>query len=202
MSTTSYVTELVVFDASEAYQKDNKAAQGLVDVLNKTDGKIATWHGPGVEDPTKGYLWVRWESLDAHKALMDSPTYPDLIASMKPCLAGEFEMVHVKFNKDPLEALNAPATEVVTVTLKEGKSEVDITAFLEQGSKMELPGASASAYGPVVEKPGSFIMIVGWSSVEAHQKVREERTEEAAKVLAGVLQIADIKVAHAKLTKY
>ncbi|KZT23142.1 hypothetical protein NEOLEDRAFT_1031779, partial [Neolentinus lepideus HHB14362 ss-1] len=107
-----------------------------------------------------------WESLEHHKALMDSASYAELIEPLKPGLAGQFEMVHVKFNKDPSKALGALVTEVVSIQVKEGKSEADLVELLDQASNIELPGASVFTYGPVIEKPGSYIMAVGWPSIE------------------------------------
>ncbi|EPQ52516.1 hypothetical protein GLOTRDRAFT_140239 [Gloeophyllum trabeum ATCC 11539] len=198
----SQVTELVVFAASEAYQKDNTIVNGLVDILNKTPGKINTFHGPQVEDPNKGYLFVNWESLEHHKALMASPDYPTLVEGLKPALAGDYELVHVKFDKDPTPALSAPVTEVVAIQIKEGKSEDELKKLLEQGAKIQLPGVVGSTYGPIIEKPGCYIMAVGWPSVEEHQAARQTKSEESTKVLGGVLELADFKVGHAKLTKY
>ncbi|EPQ49812.1 hypothetical protein GLOTRDRAFT_134581, partial [Gloeophyllum trabeum ATCC 11539] len=120
------VAELVLFTSSQAHQKDQGILGRSIDILNKTEGKIATYHGPEVEDPTNGYLFVLWQTLGHHKALMSGPTYPALVETLKPAVGGPFEMLHINFTKDPTPALEAPVTEVALVTLKPGKTKEEV----------------------------------------------------------------------------
>ncbi|EPQ53605.1 hypothetical protein GLOTRDRAFT_100664 [Gloeophyllum trabeum ATCC 11539] len=196
------VAELVLFTSSEAYQNDQGVLGGLIDILNKTEGKIATYHGPEVEDPTKGYLFVLWQTLEHHKALMSGPTYPALVETLKPAVGGPFEMLHINFTKDPTPALEAPVTEVALVTLKPGKTKEEVGPLLHKLTGLPTPGIVLSTWGPTVEKEETLIIAAGWESVEAHKQASKGVSGEVAQLIASIRELVDIKITHGKLKKY
>ncbi|TFK49371.1 hypothetical protein OE88DRAFT_1736993 [Heliocybe sulcata] len=192
------VSELVTFTSSEAYQKDQSVLKGLIEILDATDGKLSTYHGPQVEDPSQGYLFVQWQTYEHHVALMNAPVYPKLIETLKPAVGGPFEMVHVKFNKDVTKALEKPITEVATFTLKPGKKMEQLVPLLDQlTSTSEL-----SIWGPTLEKEDRVVLVFGWNSLEEHHEVVSKGPEELKKVLVSLNELADLKLYHSKLQKY
>ncbi|KZT28058.1 hypothetical protein NEOLEDRAFT_1239812 [Neolentinus lepideus HHB14362 ss-1] len=191
------VIELVTFTSSEAYQKDQGVLKGLIEILDATDGKISTYHGPQIEDASQGYFFVLWQSYEHHVALMNAPVYAKLIETLKPAVGGPFEMIHVRFTKNPTPVLEAPVTEVAFITLKPGKTKEQVAPLLDQ-----LTSRGLSAWGPTIEKEDTLVLTFGWASVEEHTEVISNAPEEAKQVLASIKELADIKLAHGKVKKY
>ncbi|KZT15565.1 hypothetical protein NEOLEDRAFT_1081990, partial [Neolentinus lepideus HHB14362 ss-1] len=197
----------------EAYQKDQGVLKGLIEILDATDGKISTYHGPQIEDASQAYSFVCtyafpslphrphplpvWQSYEHHIALMNAPIYAKLIETLKPAMGGPFEMIHVKFTKNPTPVLEAPVTEVAFITLKPGKTKEQVAPLLDQ-----LTSRGLSAWGPTIEKEDTLVLTFGWASVEEHTEVISKAPEEAKKVLASIKELADIKLAHGNLKKY
>jgi len=195
------VTELVFFTSSEAFRSDPASIINNVGgILGKSEGMISAYHGPEIEDPSQAYLVVLWETLEHHKALISSPSYPALMEGLKPAIGGPFEMLHAKFNKDPTKAFTAPVTEIAVLTATPGKPREEIGKLLDVISSQEPNSkVTLSTWGPVVEKEDVFILVVGWESLEAHKAVVASAPDDFKKVLAGLRDLATLKVTHAKL---
>jgi hypothetical protein len=99
---------------------------------------------------------------------MDSPEYPALIEKLKPALGGPLAMDHIPFNEDVTNALNAPVTQVITSKLKDGQAK---DGLLDAGTFTKALNEAVGAHPPVAfgeskENPGTFIVLIGWDSVE------------------------------------
>jgi len=74
---------------------------------------------------------------------------------------------HVEFLQDPFPALIAPITEILTMTLKEGKTKEDLYDVLNiLASKMDVDAPYPPvARGEIREEPGKgYALILGWNS--------------------------------------
>ena len=115
-------------------------------------------------------LWIVWETYEAHKTLMDSPEYPALIEKLKPGLGGPLVMNHIPLNVDVTNALSAPVTEVITSKLKDGKAKDgqldESTAFFTKALNEAVGAHPPIVVGESKENPGTFIVLIGWDSVE------------------------------------
>ncbi|KAG1807964.1 uncharacterized protein BJ212DRAFT_1534358 [Suillus subaureus] len=69
-------TEVIIFDTSEAFRKDISVLGPAADVVSKVDGvRRPVYTGTQIENPTTGYIFLNWESLAHHQALMAAPSY-------------------------------------------------------------------------------------------------------------------------------
>ncbi|KII84623.1 hypothetical protein PLICRDRAFT_46004 [Plicaturopsis crispa FD-325 SS-3] len=196
------VTEILTFPTSEAYRTDQSIVKPFAEAIVGSPGLISIHHGLQIEDPAVGYLFVIWESLEAHQALRNSPAQGPLLATLKPLFAGPpISVIHAKFGADPTAALNAPVTELVVSTLKEGSSFEAISDILTKMAYTELPTILGGAYGPAVEIERTFMMVAGWESVEAHREVGKVLTPDKLELLGALRAQGDSVVRHSKLSK-
>ncbi|KIK07939.1 hypothetical protein K443DRAFT_604541 [Laccaria amethystina LaAM-08-1] len=197
------VVEFASFVASEALLANHDLLEGAVDDISKVDGFISAYAGLKVEDKKTAYLAVVWETYESHKTLMDSPEYPALIEKLKPALGGPLAMDHIPFNEDVTNALNAPVTQVITSKLKDGQAK---DGLLDAGTFTKALNEAVGAHPPVAfgeskENPGTFIVLIGWDSVEAHVAARgqDPRFKEYAEKAA---PLADATVVHVNFVKH
>lgn len=198
------VVEFASFVASEALLANRDLLAGALDDVSKVNGCLRAYAGLQVEDKKTVYLAIVWETYEAHKTLMDSPEYPALIEKLKPGLGGPLVMNHIPFNEDVTNALSAPTTEVITSKLKDGQAKdalLDESASTFTKALNEAAGVHPpAAVGESKENPGTFIVLIGWDSVEAHLAAREQdpRFKEYAKKAA---PLADATVVHVNFVK-
>ena len=80
-------------------------------------------------------------------------------------------MLHCAFIGELYKALEAPVTEIVTMTLNKGASKDTLEELVQELAKAanDSPpesGAVSAAWGPCVEKDDVFFLTIGWTSVE------------------------------------
>jgi len=80
--------------------------------------------------------------------------------------------IHVAFTKSPASCVTAPVTEVMMSTTK---PEQDLITFGEicnvaLRATAEQPGCLGTSWGYSKENPRTVISLVGWASVNAHQR--------------------------------
>ena len=117
-------------------------------------------------------LRTAWESIDNHKNLIADPkAYPPVTEGSKKFFAGEVEIYHVLPTSDPLPALKAPIYEIATCIVNDPSLQSEIENVLEEmaSSVRSFPpsdGVYGAAWGPVPEKPGTHVILVGYKSIE------------------------------------
>ncbi|KAI0269756.1 hypothetical protein BC834DRAFT_863201 [Gloeopeniophorella convolvens] len=199
MASKSY--EFVFWPAGDGYRNDQSVSNPAFQFL-KDHKAEAIFHGLQVEEPAFGLIVV-WDKIQVHKDLMaDAVEYPKLLNLLKPTMGGgDIDMSHVDFLIDPTPAFKAPITEIAFTSPKTPEDKEAVQARLEQIVSLAngpTKTAFGAAYGPVVEKPDTFVLVVGWDSVEAHLAARE-----ANKELTGAAgKIANVKVRHVALSPY
>jgi heme-degrading monooxygenase HmoA len=83
---------------TEGSEKEFAAAMDArgVPILKSASGVKSVQFGRGVENPTKFLILVEWESLDAHTAFRNAPSYPEFRKVFGPYSKGgsmeHFEM--------------------------------------------------------------------------------------------------------------
>lgn len=100
---------------------------------------------------------------------MAQPNYNQTVkTALAPVVAGTLEHLHVQNLVGELDgALSAPVTEICTFKVKEGASTAD--ALGEQVAALGnllRPSTFGVAWGDCIEHPGTFVALLGWSSVE------------------------------------
>lgn len=91
------VREIAVFEVQEG-QGENfvEAYNGVAQVLNGAPGSNGATLHRGIEDPNSFTLFVEWDSVDAHTALMKEPGFKEFGDAIGPYLAGRPEVRHVE----------------------------------------------------------------------------------------------------------
>ncbi len=152
-----------------------------------------------------------WDSVQAHKDLIASPTYGPFAKHLMTIIDGHISLSHANFDPHPPSAAlsGAPVTERFTVYFSADTPEAKIKSFDENVSKFlkvlkenAENGFKAVAVGWVVEeldhegvegKAKALTGVIGWDSVEAHLKFRETPAfKENAGLLSEGVKAAEI----------
>ncbi|KAL0961362.1 hypothetical protein HGRIS_006318 [Hohenbuehelia grisea] len=201
-------TEIVTFRASEAFKKDLNLLKPVGDAVKKEEGFIQSWFGFQVEDPNIAYIFILWESYEHHKAVIDSPSYGiEIVEPLKLCVDGPlnsdaFDMTHVPFAPDVVTALSAPTTEIAYIKHKDGTTET-LHGLLEKlAEKLDkAEGARPPcAYGPSREKEGTSVLVVGWTSAEAHYE-GVAADKPPFPIIQTIQESSQVSFKHIKLSK-
>jgi hypothetical protein len=114
------------------------------------------------------YHLLAWETYEHHLALMKREGYPGIIGLAPVFGEGDPKLYHVDFIESPDTTLAQNATEVLTMTLKEGKTKEDLAAAVAVlGPKITAEEGCAKplAWGETREEPGkTFFLFLGWES--------------------------------------
>ncbi|KAG1733519.1 hypothetical protein EDB19DRAFT_1830903 [Suillus lakei] len=158
-------TEIIIFETSEEFRNDYSILRPAFDIVSKSDGfQKPIYFGAQIEKPATGYLFLNWDSLAHHQAVMASPSYAPLLEVLKPAFGGPSKMHHVIFNDHPI-AFQQPVTEVLLITLKDPSHRAEVFDIL---SKLSDLTKKMLVFGPTLEDGNVIILVGGWSSVEAH----------------------------------
>ncbi|KAG1744611.1 uncharacterized protein EDB91DRAFT_1050713 [Suillus paluster] len=158
-------TELVIFDTTEAFRKDQSIVRPAFDMVSKADGvRMPAYVGLQIENAAKGYVFLNWDSLAQHQAMLAAPSYGRLLELLKPAYGGWSKMYHVIFNSHPI-ALQQPVTEVLLLTLKNPSHRAEVFDIL---TKISDSTKKMLVFGPTLEDKNVIILVGGWQSVEAH----------------------------------
>lgn len=89
--------------------------------------------------------------------------------------AGAEYSVHVHLSCEAYAALSAPLTEIVVWTLREGASRARVEELLAAlvAVVSAIPfskGMYGAGWGPVVDDERTFVVLIGWSSMEVRSQ--------------------------------
>ncbi|KAF9013225.1 hypothetical protein BDQ17DRAFT_1343017 [Cyathus striatus] len=194
--------EFVTFEASKSYlENPTKTITDTVKWVAKEAGFISAYYGVQTEDKNIGHIVIVWETYEHHDTVMKRADYNELLELIKPCLAAPLVMQHVPY-VIPNVALESPTTELATFRLKDsqGKELVESglrTLSAEIDKKSRHP---PSVWNEVREKPGSYILAIGWDSKVHHEET--VKAENFQKIIGNLLQVADISLIHVDLKKF
>jgi hypothetical protein len=170
-------TEIIIFETSEKFRNDFSILRPAFDIVSKADGfRKPVYSGTQIENPATGYLFLNWESLAHHQAVMASPSYGPLLEVLKPAFGGPSKMYHVIFNDHPI-AFQQPVTEVLLITLKDPSHRAEVLDILGKISDLTK---KMLVFGPTLEDGNTIILVGGWPSVEAHWKTVADPEPKAA----------------------
>ncbi|KAF8885696.1 hypothetical protein CPB84DRAFT_1964700 [Gymnopilus junonius] len=168
------LVEIAWWTPSEAYLADNSIIKPALDFLKTVEGCKHIYSGLSETDTDKTlFLFIVWETYDHHAALMAHPDYPQNVG-LGPTAGSEVSVTHVAFTKDVDASLSAPVTEILAMTLQEGKTKED---FLKAGQaiaeQLDLanPKHAPVTWGRTLEDEKKFFTTVGWDSAEVHKEV-------------------------------
>ncbi|KAL4732722.1 hypothetical protein ACLX1H_001741 [Fusarium chlamydosporum] len=180
-----------MFDDSAAA----KTCQNVIETALKQPGARRVYTGTEVEDPSRLWLFLDWDTLEDHENYPKSADHGPIIESLKPLVSFEKSInKHVTLNpfppEDVLDRARSPVTEVLVAFFPSDysvASRAAATRRLEQFAGQALkasPDWRGISYGWSVENDvpirgdesnsGSMLVaFIGWPSLEAHQKFRE-----------------------------
>ncbi|KAG2344191.1 hypothetical protein BDR05DRAFT_199009 [Suillus weaverae] len=170
-------TELVIFDTTEAIRNDRSILRPAFEMVAKSNGiQMPAYVGTQIENPAKGYVFMNWDSLAHHQAMMASPSYATLLEALKPAYGGWSKMYHVIFNANPI-ALQQPVTEVLLLTIKNPSHRTEVFEIL---TKISDSTKKMLVFGPTLEDKNVIIVVGGWQSVGAHWQMVANPEPKAA----------------------
>ncbi|KIJ61733.1 hypothetical protein HYDPIDRAFT_115547 [Hydnomerulius pinastri MD-312] len=191
-------TEIIIFDASEEFQSDPSIATAAFNIVLKAAGVQApAYYGLQIENPKTGYIFLNWDSLEHHQAIINDPSYPELLAALKPSIGGELKMNHVQFSA-PTVAFEKPVTEVLVLTLKAPENRATVEEIL---TKISEVSEKMLVFGKTVEEENKYILVGGWPTVEAHWETVAKPDVAAALTKLYSLASKD-HLFHSKLSSY
>ncbi|KAJ3478023.1 hypothetical protein NLI96_g10053 [Meripilus lineatus] len=199
------VVEIARFASNEAYRSDPAVINPSLEILSRAKGVQAIFHGIQVEDEETVYIVIIWDRVEDHKALIDDQdAYTKLRTNLAKCGSTEHHILHVPLLPDPLAQLRAPLTEFSFMTLKPGQSAQELGDFMNvvlEKSGTSLKVRYGTSWGKTVEKDDLFFLVMGWNSLQDHQKNIEEN-EENITLTAQLLKLVDFKLTHVELQEY
>ncbi|KAL7620060.1 hypothetical protein AAE478_010609 [Parahypoxylon ruwenzoriense] len=153
------------------------------------------------EDADQFRVFVDWDSVASHQAFRTTDVYKSFMGEIAPHIAGSATALHAELTPHPPTVLNnaegkgkTPIAEVLFTYFAGGDADKNFAA----GQKLlaGLTGAGfagitgEAALGWTVEtdidykgdKTRALVAIIGWQSVDAHQKARA--TESYGKIIA------------------
>jgi len=103
--------------------------------------------------------------------LINRPGYPEFIG-FGSSIDGEASIKHVEFCKDFERALSAPVTEILLLTIEEGKTGEDLDRPLQtlaEGIDKASSKYAPAAWGVTLESSREYYTLVGWESVKVSE---------------------------------
>ncbi|EMD34952.1 hypothetical protein CERSUDRAFT_85710 [Gelatoporia subvermispora B] len=201
----SLIIEVARIPSSEAYRKDPSIINPALEILAKAKGVQGVFTGIQVEDKTTLYLVVVWESLDAHKAAIEnadaSSKFREIITQAG---SGAPLIYRIPFKPNPIPQLHAPITEFAFFTLLEGKQPEDIRAILAPMvvGQVTIPdGTHGASFGQTVEREDVFCFLIGWDTVEIHEKGKAEN-EKLKEFISRLADVVHREPRHVPLTEF
>ncbi|KDR82943.1 hypothetical protein GALMADRAFT_134467 [Galerina marginata CBS 339.88] len=170
------VVEIAWWPASDALLADPTVVGPALEYISKVDGCLGIYSGLAEEDKKTVYAFIVWETVEHHKTLMKHPEYPAILG-LAPSVGGELKLNHIEYIQDFVPALTAPTTEILGISLREGKTREDLEkALAAVNSKVEVanPKYAPVAWGPTVEDPQKFWLNIGWESAKAHGDIMKQ----------------------------
>ncbi|KAG5638727.1 hypothetical protein H0H81_010710 [Sphagnurus paluster] len=157
--------------------------EGIVQNVLKTDGMILF-------------------SYEDHMKLAQDPSYPGMISPLTLAMSGPTDVQHVDFDEDGTKALDAPATEIVLLTLKPDTALADLHSRLKnlKDTVEKVPTCHAVAVGESRDKNGTWFILMGWDSIQAHKDVAAK--PEFQEIGKSLFAIADVNPVHIKLVEH
>ncbi|KIJ17981.1 hypothetical protein PAXINDRAFT_30649, partial [Paxillus involutus ATCC 200175] len=105
---------------------------------------------------------IDWDSYEGHQAVMNHPSYPEIVATVKPYPGAKAQIYHVQFSARTV-ALEKPVTEVLILTLKAPENRAAVVNILSKRSEASQKNL---VFGQTIEDKNKYIVVGGWPTVE------------------------------------
>ncbi|KAI0048906.1 hypothetical protein FA95DRAFT_1557485 [Auriscalpium vulgare] len=195
--------EIVNWPASEAFLADHSIIGPVYDALTDRAGTNEIYTGVQVEAQNV-FCVVSWDKLKDHlDYINDAENYKQLIADLNKTRAdvNVIDLVHAQFLSDPRSTFTAPVTEFAYLTPKEGVAKEvvqEIILKIVDHSNDPKSTPRSAAYGSLLEKPETFLLVLGWTSAQEHADAI--KGGDLGELVADLRSNVDGRIVHAKLT--
>ncbi len=85
------------------------------------------------------YRPTDWNSYESSKKLLERQDYSLFQNSMKSITDGPFSFLHFEFDEVVDSVLDAPITEVVTISPKQGRTLEEVTTVMKKNAPFDAP---------------------------------------------------------------
>ncbi|KAF8158088.1 hypothetical protein B0H34DRAFT_797503 [Crassisporium funariophilum] len=200
------IVELVWWSATDEFLSTlSSNLKPTLDYVSKANGCLAIYAGLEEEDSTNVWMAFIWQTFEHHKAMMERPDYPAMVARLKPYFRdGQMKMAHVEFNHDTAAAFSAPLTTVTRLTPKAGQSQEDLEATITNVGRVLASVGRGShapiAWGELQEERDQFLLVIGWDSLEIHREFSNNKDNK--ETIQELYDRADIQMVHVRLSKH
>ncbi|KIW18669.1 hypothetical protein PV08_02958 [Exophiala spinifera] len=200
---------------------DGQLHAELLKIVLAQPGCQRCYWGRQVEDKNVLRWFVDWDAVESHKQFMASDVYKPFLQSFLTILGGRATLYHAHFDPHPARAAlsktTSPATEIIHMYFPTSYSEEDkkkvaddikaLSAVLEKEGS-DFRAAASGWVEEDVDIPGTdekakaFVVLFGWTSVEAHLAFRETKPfAENIHLLRGAKDLKKVHVVHSSLTE-
>jgi hypothetical protein len=185
--------------ASDPTEIDTKVFSKFAQI----DGVLSRYKGTNVSKSDEHVWVIIWENKAKHDAFVnggaESVTGPFRSYTDAPPF---FSSIPID-SSDYKKVLSAPVVSFGYATPKEGVTRESVAPLLDSltAEQDKLPATHGSIRGPINEKPGTFLSVMGWDSVEAHHETA--KNDKIAPLLAEVkTHISELDVRDVKLVPF
>ncbi|KAF9472676.1 hypothetical protein BDN70DRAFT_998047 [Pholiota conissans] len=199
------VHEIILFAASEAFADDPvDTLKNSREFFSKVDGCYSI-HGGVSEEVKNGLVVISWESYEHHQAIKKLEGFPQILGLAPIFGQGDpTKVYHVNFAESPDAAIAMNVTEVLTLTLKDGKTKEDLSEPMAVlASKLTVGDRCAKplAWGETREAPGRvFFLFLGWeTSQKLFEAISQRSYEDFLCDLSAIVDIRMLRVSFKKV---
>ncbi|EXJ70199.1 uncharacterized protein A1O5_06267 [Cladophialophora psammophila CBS 110553] len=221
------VTEIVFLPLQDdKFPNDQTSPNGqlhhhLIQTILSQPGVQRVYWGREIENPLMLRWFVDWDDIENHKRFMNADAYRPFVERIGTIVAGAAKAYHAQLRPHPpvaaLSNTTSPITEVVTMWFPNTypqKDQDNVTEDVENFISIfenHAHNYTASAAGWVDEEidiPGmeergkAYVLLVGWTSVEAHMQFRETQAfKDSIHFVMGAKNLKKIEAVHVSLTE-
>ncbi|KAH9478066.1 hypothetical protein JR316_0010303 [Psilocybe cubensis] len=201
------IVKISTWQVSEAHIADSTLWTSLAQEIGQAPGCLGVYSGIAEEDGKRFHSFVVWESLGHYDSFSNSPGFGTLLTAFEQVRSGPSQSYFVAFNQDFIPALSAPTTEILRMSILDGKSTEDLESIvgtikgrIDSGNEKFAP----VAWGPIVknqegEDGKQFYLVIGWESVKAHVDFVTEAS--FVPLIDSLKETAALEMFHSHLTR-
>ncbi|KAF9041481.1 hypothetical protein BJ165DRAFT_1530200 [Panaeolus papilionaceus] len=209
--------ESISFEATPEFQADRSLGNASFDKIVALDGVAGLYQGFAEEDPNVFYLAIVW-TADGAK-LSD---HSEITSTLTPLAATPPKHYHTTLNGVVDISVDAPATEILSLRLKEGYEFKELDEIMQVMAKDINEGKVEGALVPCVWGPAKhlsagpdepagipFLSFAGWTTSDLHRVYEQKMHGLAASdptygalFMRFITIVEDIKIQHVNYKKY
>jgi len=221
------VTEIAFLPLQDGKNPDDRTSAAgqihndILETLLSQPGVQRVYWGQQVEDRLLLIWFIDWDNIEDHKKFINSDAYKPFLDYFGNILGGPGKAHHARFTPNPpiaaLSGSTSPTTEIVTNWFPTSYSQEDQSKFVKNVNSFvfvlekQAKNYRASAGGWVdedIDIPGTdekgkvYVLLVGWTSVEAHMEFRDTQAfKDSIHYILASKDLKKIEAVHSSLAE-